>query len=349
MPNLPFNPPVTDEELWANILHDLGAVPYSTQQNITMHDILLRLNYGVYQTGLDTYGNGNDGVCTFISAGSTTVAGATLSSGTYTMTRDIWLASGSTINASVIIATAGFRIFCQGELINNGTIQSNGNAASANTAGAALAYTGTLSATTVGTAGGAGVTATTGNNGTNTTVSLGGVGGAGGLEGGGSGTAGVGGTVGAPAATVQLPYSMPLAITGKGLAATAFQVLTAGTGGGAGAGDGTNLSGGGGGGGGIVVVCAQRLGGTGTISANGGAGGAANATGNSGGGGGGGGGIVIVVSRAVQPVAVNSSGPLISGQTITAAGGAGGAGNGTGAAGNSVTAAAAGTVILLPG
>ncbi len=351
MPGLPFTTPVTDEELWANILHDLGALPYTTKQNIVMHDILLALGYGMYQTSLAEFGDGSDGMCNFIAAGSTTVAGATLSSGTYTMTRDIWLANGSVIQPTVIINPAGFRIFCQGELTNNGTIQSNGNAGAIQVAGAALGYTGTLSSGTVGTAGGTGTTTTAGAGTAQTINSLGGVGGTGGASTVTVNAGAAGGAVTAPTAPMQLPRSLPLAIIGKLQNTTAFLAMGAGSGGGAGGGDGTYVGGGGGGGGGIVVVVAQRLAGTGTIQANGGAGGTAsqNAAATAGGGGGGGGGLVIVVSRTVQPVAVNSAGPLIAGQTIQALGGAGGIASPLGGvAGNAVTASLPGTVILLP-
>ena len=352
MPGLPFATPVTLEELWSNILHDLGAAPYTASNHPTdMHGILLAVSSGLYQTNLSDYGDGSDGVQTF--DGTTTILGLAPSTSVYTLTRDIWLGNLSTINSGVTIKTAGFRIFVQGELVNNGTIQSNGNAAAANAgaAGAALSYTGTLSSGIVGTAGGASGT-TTATGGTNASVgSIGaspiGVGGVGGASTVTVNAGGAAGTVTAIGATAELPRSTPMAIVGKLNTTTGFVALAGGTGGGSGGGDATYGSGSGGGGGGIVVVVAQRVGGTGTISANGGAGGSAstNAAATSGGGGGGGGGLVIVVSRSVQPVAVNSSGPLIANQTITAAGGAGGA-SGT-AGGVAGTAGGVGTVILL--
>jgi len=332
-----FGTPVTLDELWQNILADLGHAGRPS----TLGQIMKDLDNALFNRGTAAYGNASDGVQTF--NGTSTVLGLVPSSSVYTLTRDIWLATGSVINSGVTIKTAGFRIFCQGNLVNNGTIQSNGNAAAANVAGAALAYTGTISATTVGTAGGAGGTGA-GAAGTNGAAN--GLGGAGGVGGASAvpNAGGAGGTVTAPAATVLLPYTIALAAQARLLSGTAYVVPVAGSGGGAGGGDGTNNSGAGGGGGGIVVVVAQTISGTGTISANGGAGGAANATGNSAGGAGGGGGLVIVISASVVSNAQSGTTAALAGQTITAAGGAGGAGTGTGAVGG---AGAAGTVILL--
>ena len=44
MPALPFATPVTLDELWANILHDLGAPPYLNSHPIDLHGILLALD-----------------------------------------------------------------------------------------------------------------------------------------------------------------------------------------------------------------------------------------------------------------------------------------------------------------
>jgi hypothetical protein len=311
-----------------------------------VHGILLGLDNGLFAKNLGIYGNGSDGVCNFISTGSATVAGATLSGGVYTMTRDIYLASGSIIQPGSTIKTAGFRIFDQGNLVNNGIIQSNGNASVANAAGAALSYSGTVSNTTVGEAGAAGGTGA-GSAGTAAgTNSLGGAGGAGGSNASIPNAGGAGGAVTAPSATVEGPYTLDLASKVRVLGTTAFALCLGGAGGGAGGGDSTNNSGGGGGGGGIVVVVAQTISGTGTIEALGGNGGAANATGTPSGGGGGGGGCVIVISSSVQPPAVTGGAASLPGQTVSVAGGAAGAaGAGGGTAG---TAGSAGTTILLP-
>lgn len=337
---------VTLGELWRNIHTDTGGV--STADITEIDNLMHSFEYGLFRATAGWYGDGSDGVLNFISTGSTTVAGATLSSGTYTMTRDIFAAGSTIIASGVTIVTAGFRFFCQGQLVNNGTISSNGNAAAANVAGALLAYTGTISNTTVGTAGGAGGTGV-GAAGTNGGAN--GLGGAGGV-GGASATpnaGGVGGTVTAQLATVEKIHSIDLAVKVRVLGTTAYALATGGSGGGAGGGDGTNNSGAGGGGGGIVMVAAKSITGTGSITANGGAGGNANATGNSAGGAGGGGGAVILISQSVQPISIgNLTVPAVisPGQTVTANGGAGGTGTGTGAAGG---AGVAGSLILIPG
>lgn len=344
MPGFPFSTPTTDYEHWANILHDLGAPPAATQINDTMHAILLQLDNGMFQNGLQSFGDGSDGAQVF--DGTTTILGLAPATSVYTLTRDIWLADQSSIKAGVTIKTAGFRIFCQGELVNNGTIQSNGNAAAANTAGAVLTYSGTLSGGAVGTAGGAGTSGAGATGVANAINGLGGAGGAGGNNASIPNLGGAGGTVTGPTAVMELPRSAPLATVGKLINTTAFLAMGAGGGGGSGGGDGTNLSGGGGGGGGIVLVAAQRLAGTGNIQALGGAGGAAAAAGTPSGGGGGGGGLVIVVARTVQPPAVTGGAAAIPNQTVSVAGGAAGAaGAGGGVAG---TVGASGTTILLP-
>jgi hypothetical protein len=378
LPFLPFGTPVTEDEHWRNILHDVGYVPEQVLTSVptTMDEVLLGLDKGLYQTSMSTYGSGVDGPLQFSAlangAGSVTCWNGTTitaSSNTYTLTQDLWLGQSVSQNATtgvytlatptiasgVTINSNGFRIFCQGILVNNGTIESNGANGAVSVAGAALGYSSTISATTVGSAGGAGG-ANNGTVGGNQTVSLGGAGGAGGASNNGSATVGgAGGLAARPAATIQLPFSLPYALAAKGTgSSTTWQVFTAGSGGGGGAGDGANTGGGGGGGGGIIMIAAQRLTGTGSITANGGAGGANNtASAVAGGGGGGGGGLVIIVSRSVQTAGVNTGGPLVyssattlANMTITAAGGAGGAGIGAnGAAGAN---GSAGIVVLIP-
>src|SRR5665213_2584890 len=76
------------------------------------------------QTGLAVYGDGSDGSPTF--DGVTTILGMAPAGGTtYTLTRDFYFAS-PIINTGVSIITAGFRVFVNGTLTNNGTIQYNG-------------------------------------------------------------------------------------------------------------------------------------------------------------------------------------------------------------------------------
>jgi hypothetical protein len=347
MPGRPFATPVTDRELWANLLSDLGVNPIlgTAGSPTTWREILLLLGQGLNNASSASFGNGADGKVTF--DGTTTVLGLAPSSSIYTLTRDIYLTDGSSVSAGAVIETAGFRIFCIGNLLVNGTIRTTANAAVTSTIGALLSYSGTISNTTVGTAGGASSTTTTGGAGVAaSTNALGGVGGTGGTEGGGAGTPGVGGAVTAPVATVQNLNALAGAQMVRVVGTTALALCMGGSGGGGGAGDGTNASGAGGGGAGIVAIYANTISGTGTISAIGGAGGAASSTGNSGGGGGGGGGCIILVAMSVTtvPPTITAGVTKVNGVTLSVAGGAGGAGHGTGAAG---AAGAAGTMVLL--
>lgn len=343
---LPFANPVMLDELWKNLLYDLGLViPGNSGGPIEMRGILKSLDQGLSGLGLGTYGTGSDGKVTF--DGTSTVLGLAPSTGVYTLTRDIYLADQSTIAAAATIETAGFRIFCAGHLYINGTIDSSGNAAAANVAGALLAYTGTISNTTVGSAGHAGGTGA-GTAGTAAaTNALGGAGGAGGNNASVPNLGGAGGAVTAPAATVQNLNSLQNALAVRVIGTTALALCLGGAGGGSGGGDGTNNSGGGGGGGGIVALYAQTISGSGTVSAKGGAGGAANATGTPSGGGGGGGGAIIFVSRSVSatPTFGVPGVTTISGVTFTVAGGAAGAAGAGG--GTPGVAGSAGNLIAL--
>lgn len=293
------------------------------------------------QGGFSTDGDGSDGVQVY--DGVATILGmAPANATTYTLTRDVFLNTGSTINSGIDIITAGFRLFCQGTLINNGTIHWDGNAGVSNTNGAALSGAGGSinTSATVGAAGGAGGVNGGSNGGTQAAASYGGAGPAGGA---GASAGGTSGTVVAPTATMGTIRDAPQAILGALITgAGAIQAIFGGGGGGGGGGDATHAGGGGGGGGGIVIVTAGNITGTGSIHARGGAGGNAAASGtNSGGGSGGGGGVVIVVAANVNVTAGN-----IAGQTIDAAGGA--LGTHLGASGVDGTAGAAGKVILIP-
>jgi hypothetical protein len=306
--------------------------------------------------GNAVYGDGSDGSVVF--DGAATVLGLAPVANVYTLTRDIFLAS-STINVGVTIKLATYRIFCQGQLTNNGTISDSGgngasNASGVGTGGASaqnvhspyeIAAAGTLYSANGGTASAAGA----GGNGQSLstfTFQLGGHGGnAGSGSGGAGGSAGANGTV--PPATGDVGGMRWLgALMGvwpsvHAIVSIQAQTFVAGSSGGGGSGDGVNGAGGGGGGGGIVTIFARTFAGTGAIQARGGNGG--NATiGNTGGGGGGGGGVVIVISNSVTLGLPNNS---ISGQTIDANGGAAGASHGTGTAAQAGTA---GTVVLIP-
>lgn len=277
--------------------------------------------------GNSVYGDASDGTQTF--DGSTTILGMVPAGNVYTLARDLFLGN-STINSGVTLKTNGFRVFCNGTLTNNGTIQWNGAPGTLGGAGGTATgnSNGTIqnlaSATAApGTQGGAGGTAN-GSNGSNASSSatVGSRGGNGGN--GGTGTAGTSGTLTGPAVTLGTLRFAPVAIMGQLVNGVgSVTVIQGGTGGGGGGGDGTNSGGGGGAGGGIVVVAAKLFAGTGAIQARGGNGGNGAATGNTGGGGGGGGGVVIVVSGSVVSGA-------ITGQTVDANGGAFGALHGTG-------------------
>src|SRR5919108_5908125 len=107
------------------------------------------------ETGL--FGDGSDGAVTF--DGTTTVLGLVPSLNTYTMNRSIFC-TNITINASVIIKTNGYRIFCAGTLTNNGTI-SNAGAVGSNASGINGAAGGaTIIGTELGGSGGGGAGAT---------------------------------------------------------------------------------------------------------------------------------------------------------------------------------------------
>jgi hypothetical protein len=343
MPGNPFATPTSTDELWRNILYDMGAP--SVPIPITLKDILAAFDTGIVSQSAATYGNASDGTVNF--DGTTARLGLTPSSGVYTLNRDIYLANNSIVAAGATLECAGFRVFCNGNLIINGTIRTLANNAVTSTPGALLSYSGTISNTTVGTVGGAASTTTTGGAGTNGAANgLGGAGGTGGTESGGAGTPGAGGTVTAPLATVQGLNNIANALAFRVLGTTAYAIPVGGSGGGGGAGDGTNSSGAGGGGGGLLGLYCATVSGTGTVAARGGNGGAASATGNAGGGGGGGGGCIVCICGQISPTppTITAGVTTIGGVTFTVAGGTGGAGNGTGAAG---AAGSAGTMVLL--
>jgi hypothetical protein len=291
--------------------------------------------------GLAIFGDGSDGTVTF--DGSTTLLGMAPSSSVYTLTRDIFLAAG-TINSSVTINTAQFRVFCQGLLTNNGTISSNGGSGSNSGVPGAGGSVNTFPGR--GQSGGSGATGAggAGASATNTFPCVGGAGGGGGAGAGGGG--GSAGALGTAAATQGSLHSLPGALTGSigilgAYTGAAQNALGGGGSGGAGGGDGTHFGGGGGGGGGCVGVYAKTMSGTGAIRARGGDGGGGYSlsTLGAGGGGGGGGGWVVVISSSVASGAV-------PGQTIDANGGSGGAKVGTTGANGSN--GSNGSVILIP-
>ena len=96
---------------------------------------------GVVSVAINTvaswlFGTGSDGAV--VMDGSNTFPFATLAGSDYTLTRDIQTTS-LTVNAGIVLGTGtgGFRIFCQGSVINQGTISGGGGGSSG--AGGAVA------------------------------------------------------------------------------------------------------------------------------------------------------------------------------------------------------------------
>ncbi len=258
-----------------------------------------------------------------------------ISSGTTTLTRDMYYANLSLSGGT--LATAGWCIYVKGTFTwSGGALQCNGAAGGVGNSGNGV---GGLTSLVSGGPhlGGSGIagtqTATTPQPGS-TIIGFGGAGGAGGASGGAGGSPGsfyastsdrkykippFRQSYGGPDAYGQ---SLPLTVLGK--YGTAY---CGGTGGGGGRGDGTRQGGCGGEGGGLLFVIANSIVITGspTASATGGAGGAGQASGNCGGGGGGGGGAGILIYGSISG----------SPPSITVTGGAGGAATGTGNAGTS--------------
>lgn len=246
------------------------------------------------------FGDGSDGDVTV----STTI----------TLTRDMYYRN-LTVTSAGIINTDGYRIYCTQAFRNAGIVRSIGGNASGITGGTAPGF-GRLGNTS------------SGSNGRNT-VGNGAAGGAvgfsfsdslstGGV--GGSVTGGNGGNSGQPTNStggeniVADFQNIVSAITGHAIiwpfASTVPWSLSGGSSGGSG-GLGTGASGssgGGGAGGGIVIIAANIVSNTGTISAAGGNGGNASGTGNIGGGGGGGGGQVFITGLQVTEGTINLAG-----------------------------------------
>ena len=267
-------------------------------------------NYG------GVFGDGSDGSATLDGTATPSWIShtGTVGSYVYTMTRDAWLTS-LTINNSITLNTAGYRIFCQGTVTNSGTIQYNG--AAGNSGGTAGSGT---SGVFLAESGGGGATGN-GNNGNGGGGTYGG--GNGGAAGtGASGTAGSAGTVSSSSAS---NLRGPQAIIAGTLAANR---LAGGASGGGGGGDGTNKGGGGGAAGGLIAILAWAVVNNGTMSAAGGAGGTPS-TGNCGGGGGGGGGVILIytLSAWTAGTTVVTGGALGNGVGSGTNGSAGSSGN----------------------
>lgn len=264
-------------------------------------------------------GDGSDGIVDF--DGTTTRLGIVPSASTYTLTRNVYLASGSQIRAGVTIKPDGWFIGCKGQLILNGDIDfigltgQNGSGGVGGAGGVAQPtsgsrYFGSVTSQSGGKGGdqGNGPGAQGGASsqapfgavaGQATSGNAGGVG-----QGGGGGanstasTGASGGLVTVSAANTggsisDIVRAMTMRLTNSA------SVFTPGSGGGGGRGGGAAGSGGAGGGGasgGIIVVAAGSITGTGRIRAHGGKGGKAEELGaaTAGGGAGGSGGLVAV-------------------------------------------------------
>lgn len=296
-------------------------------------------------TGASIFGNGADGAMT--ADGITTYNSfSSLAGSTYTLTRDIYLTNCTGSNG-VIIDTAGYVVFINGQLIQNGTFKfrnngglagngahpsdDTGTGGAGGTAGAAAPGV-TVPAGKAGVAGGAGGTCagsgqaggngTAGTAGLAATNSLGssgvgptGAGGNGGISGGGqnggSGASpGAGGTATTSKATLKdLIITRFLATWVSGVWTQFTGNAGNGAGGGGGAGGGDNVTGAGGGGGG---------------------------------GTGGQGGFVVVFANLITPNAGvtlfqakgGNGGNGADGGNITGGNGGGGGGGGLGQAGN---------------
>ena len=258
-----------------------------------------------------------------------------ISSGTTTLTRDMYYAN-LTLSGGTL-ATAGWCIYVKGTFTwSGGALQCNGTAGGV---GSGSSGVGGVTAFGVagphlGSPGAAGTQTVTQPVTSGSILGFGGAGGLGGPSGGSGGT--VGSFYGGASRNYKMPpfrqgyqrrdpYGQSLPIT------TATPIVSmpfgGGTGGGGGCGDGTRQGGSGGEGGGLLFVIANSIVITGspTASATGGAGGAGQASGNCGGGGGGGGGAGILIYGSISG----------SPPSITVTGGSGGAATGTGTAGQS--------------
>lgn len=260
-----------------------------------------------------TFGSGADGAC--VLDGVNTFSWAPLTGSTYTMSRNV-AATTLTINGGIILAAAGFGIFCQ-SLVNNGTISVRGvDGSGVNGQGGGGAVQIFARGATSGDGG-------TGGNGI-PGVGVGSYGGGGNAGAGGNAaggfTGGAGGTVTPPTDNVggvQFLYAPVCTWTGRSIDSSK---IGAGGGAGGGAGAAGQSGGGGGSGGGTVGIYAKVISGSGTLTSAGGNG--ANAPGtNSGGGGGGGGGVLFICTTTANYRSLN---------TVTVAGGTHGNGTGTG-------------------
>ncbi len=253
-------------------------------------------------TAAGFYGDGSDGTATADGTAAVTCTSTTGSSPNkvYTQTRDCYFAN-LTVNVSKTWLGGSFRLFVNGALTVNGSVNVDGSPGSVNNGAQGGALQG--ASVTLGTGGGGG------NVPQSSTNALGGGGGA-------DSNSDSPGTVTAPLAAVGgTPRNIIQALINRSFAGGGASTQAVINGGAGGAGASADAYGGGGGG--VLMVIANTIAGTGTISANGGAG--ENGAFVSGGGGG---GYVVVISHS---------------STITPTANAGASGGRTAAAGQAGT------------
>ncbi len=249
-------------------------------------------------------GDGSDGAAAF--DGSTTVAGASRSGSTYTLTRSTSY-TDATISAGVVVKTNGHFFAGTGTLTCEGKIERNGGDAASSAGGAAPGGSQGL-----GLAGATGRTSSgNGTGGSAFSNALGGSGGNGGATSGSTG--GTGGTASRPATDVQPIYNSVAATAQNGRMVSLSAVIDPSGGGSGGAGgfevgaSGRSGSGGASGGNMQIAFKAIVLTGAGTIEAKGGNAYAASGTGDMGGGGGGGGGCIRCLAQTYTGCTVGST------------------------------------------
>lgn len=222
--------------------------------------------------------------------GTNEVPFATRAGSVYTLIR-VALPSYYRTRVGVEVKSGGYPILCSGDVLNEGSTHADGNNASGQTAGAALAA-GYFAASVAGAAGGA-----IGANGSNGTgANLESPSGRYGSAPGGAGAATTGGVEGAKASTSATrgtshagPAGMAIGTYLSTLGVTSLP--SGGPGGAGGGGGGAVVGGGGGGSAGVLELWGRTITNTGRLSANGGDG-AAGAGAGAGGGSGGSGGAV---------------------------------------------------------
>ncbi len=274
------------------------------------------------------FGDGFWGAATM--DGSTAVTGCSRSGSTYTAVQDLFY-TDLTIDNAVILRLAGWRLFVNGTLTNNGLIQNSGAAGTNGVAGASTGGVGGsggffLVSTSGGNGGVAGGATTAGivrNTITSTSDLKGPIGGDGldgpvahrGAGGGGGALVGTsGGNLTVTSAANGGPTLMALYQGSHEKAPAFWCAATGGGGGGSGSG---GAGGAGGGGGGFVFIAARVIAGAGAVESKGGNGGnGQTGSADRGGGGGGGGGCMVLLYNTR------------SGNSYSVAGGTGGAKSG---------------------